>query len=196
MSTSSEYAVLVRHADASWEDTRVSEPLVGIEDQIAAAYIGSVLAELGFNLRKVAISENAARTMATAIEIQRAALLGEKGEIKKHPQLNQVRTDHKITRDELRTVSTQGELPKDLNLEEAGEELITHLPQEEVGVTHASRLAGVLYILKEKYGFTTLPRSLVVPCLGFIVIHRELKIPPVCHFEPIPKEISDIMEAV
>ena len=191
-----EFIAVMRHADASWDDVSIGEPLLRDVDEVQAIYRAMQFLDMElFSLEKVATSANAARTLQTAIAMQKSALLeGVKGRIRKYPQLNEILTPG-LTRDEVRALLKARQLPDGYGFYEGGEKLLDDMPPEDVWVTHASRLAGMIVAMKDRMGLKTLPRSLVVPCLGFVVIHRELKVPPKYHFRPVPKEIRKILEA-
>lgn len=190
----SEYIAVMRHADASWEDVSIGEPLLRPEDEVQAVFRAMEFTVKSFDLRKIAISANAARTIQTAREMQKAALPEEEqGRLRSYSQLNEILTPG-LTRDELRILLRARQLPTGFGLYEGGEELLDDMPPEDVWVTHASRMAGMIVAMKDRMGLKTLPRSLVVPCLGYVVVHRELKVPPKYHFTPIPREIRDILK--
>lgn len=188
-----EFIAVMRHADASWHEKRVNEPLLRPEDEVQAAFRAMQLKDKGFDLREIAVSENAARTTQTAMEMQKAALLEEEGIRRRYPQLNEILTPG-LTRDELRALLRARQLPTGFGLYKGGKELLDHMPPEDIWVTHASRMAGMIVALKDRMDLKTLPRSLVVPCLGYVIIHREFKVPPQYNFTAIPKEIRDILK--
>ena len=186
MSELSEYAVIIRHSQPR-RYRGIGELLLDDAGELRAAYRGAELTSKGYDLRCVAVSEGNARTIQTAKAAQMIVPIGEDIRVRRS-QLNEVATN--FTRAELRKMFSKNIIPKGYGLYEAGEELVNNLPPEQVSFSHASRIAALLKVIKDIMGDSPeLQQSLVVPYLGYVVLHRELKVPPKLFFRPVPEEI-------
>lgn len=176
-----ERIAVVRHGLPNNKFPGVGELTLDLDSQSAAIIKGGELQESGFDVSRIAISEGHVRTWQTASSMQ---VVSEREDtlIKYCAKLNEVNTR---PRSEVVELFGHGILPEEFL--PAGRRLLENMPQEDVWVTHNSKMGALLgavkAIMPQKF---ELPSSLIIPFLGHFVLDRSMVEPPILCYEPVP----------